>query len=98
MLEFDNKQSREEYYVDFNFARRVTPGTVIETTEVTVYDEDNNDVTSILTDPSQIVISGYKVYIWVRGGTEQTYKITCIVTMDNSEKFEEDASLTVAEV
>ena len=98
MLEFSPKQAYEEYYVVFNFARVITPLTLIESTVVTAEDADGEDVTATFTDESKLVVVGNKVYVWVRGGTEQVYKITCKIVMDNGEKFEQDAQLEVTEV
>lgn len=98
MLPFSPKQNYEEYYVAFNFVRVITPLTSIATTDVFVFDESNVDVTSTLTDASKLQVSGTKVYVWVRGGSEQVYKITCKITMTNGEKFEQDASIEVTEV
>lgn len=98
MLEFSPKQSYEEYYAVFNFAKVITPSTVISTTEVVVYDESGTVVTSTLTDDTKLTVVGAKVYVWVRNGSEQTYKITCKIVMDNGEKFEQDAELEVTEV
>jgi hypothetical protein len=97
MLEFGPKQPWEEYYVAFNFVRVITPETEIDSVVVSVTDEEGIDVTSTLTDPTKIEIVDEKVFVWVRGGTEQVYKITCRITMDNGEKFEQDAELEVIE-
>jgi hypothetical protein len=99
MLEFSTKQNWEEYFVVFNFVRVITPLTSILTADVYVYDESGTDVTSSLTDPSKLQVSGgTKVFVWVQGGSEQTYKITCKIVMSNGEKFEQDASILVEEV
>jgi hypothetical protein len=97
MLEFGPKQPWEEYYVAFNFVRVITPETEIESAIISVVDEEGADATSTLTDPTKIEIVDEKVFVWVRGGTEQVYKITCRITMDNGEKFEQDAELEVIE-
>jgi uncharacterized Zn finger protein len=65
---------------------------------VIVYDEAGAVVTSTLTDDTKLTIVNSKVYVWVRGGNEQTYKITCKIVMSNGEKFEQDAELEVTEV
>jgi len=97
--EFSTKQNWEEYFVVFNFVRVITPLTSILTADVYVYDESGTDVTSSLTDPSKLQVSGgTKVFVWVQGGSEQTYKITCKIVMSNGEKFEQDASILVEEV
>ena len=98
MLEFSPKQSFEEYYVVFNFSRVITPLTTILSTLVTVYDESDVEVTDILTDSTKLSVLGSKVYVWVRGGSEQIYKITCKIYMSNNERFEQDAELQVQEV
>lgn len=98
MLQFSPKQSFEEYYAVFNFSKVITPLTTIETTEVIVYDASGVVVTDTLTDNTKLTVVGSKVYVWVRGGSEQIYKITCKIEMDNGEKFEQDAELEVTEV
>jgi hypothetical protein len=98
MLYLSPKQSYEEYYVVFNFARVVTPTTSVMIASVIVYDASDTVVTSTLTDESKLSITGTKVYVWVRGGSEQTYKITCKIEMSNGEKFEQDAELEVTEI
>lgn len=98
MLAFSAKQSYEEYFVAFNFARVITSGTTISSATVIVYDAVGAVVTSTLTDVDKQSISGTKIFVWVRGGSEQTYKITCRIVMSNSEKFEQDAELPVTEV
>lgn len=98
MLVFSPKQNYEEYYAVFNFARVVTPSTSILTASVVVYDAAGTPVTATLTDETKLTIVGLKVYVWVRGGSEQTYKITCKIEMSNGEKFEQDAELEVTEI
>lgn len=98
LLEFSTKQTWEEYYVAFNFARVITPLTTIQSTVILVYDEAGTEVSETLTDDTKTQITGAKVFVWVRGGTEQVYKITCRITMSNGEKFEQDATLEVVEV
>jgi hypothetical protein len=98
LLAFSPKQNWEEYYVAFNFARVITPLTTIASTDIRVYDESGAEVSETLTDDTKTQITGTKVFVWVRGGTEQTYKITCKITMSNGEKFEQDATLEVTEV
>jgi hypothetical protein len=98
MLEFSQKQSYEQYYVAFNFVRVITPLTSIASVDVHVYDELGTDVSSTLTDASKLHVSGAKVFVWVCGGNEQTYKITCKIVMTNDEKFEQDALLEVMEI
>jgi hypothetical protein len=98
MLTFSPKQNGEEYYNIFNFARVITPLTTMVTATVTVYDESGVDVSSTLLDTTKTKIIGTKVYAWVRGGSEQTYKLTCRITMSNEEKFEQDATMQVTEV
>lgn len=98
MLEFSPKQSYEEYFVVFNFARVITPLTEIESVDVKAYDASEVDVTSTFTDQSKTSVTGTKVYVWVRDGSEQVYKLTCKIVMDNGEKFEQDATIEVVEV
>lgn len=98
LLEFSPKQNWEEYYNVFNFARVITPETTIASAVIIVTDAEGVDVTDDITDDTQTQIVGSKVYVWVRRGTEQVYKITCRITMDNGEKFEQDASMEVIEV
>lgn len=98
LLEFSPKQIWEEYYVVFNFARVITPLTTIQSTVILVYDEAGTEVSETFTDDTKTQITGAKVFVWVRGGTEQTYKITCRIIMSNGEKFEQDATLEVTEV
>ena len=98
MLEFSPKQSFEEYYISFNFSRVITPLTNIESATVVVVDEAGEDVTDELTDVSKQNIDGNKVTVWVMGGDEQIYKITCQIVMDNGEKFEQDATIQVTEL
>jgi len=98
LLVFSPKQAWEEYYVAFNFARVITPLTTIQSTVILVYDEAGTEVSETFTDDTKTQITGAKVFVWVRGGTEQTYKITCRIIMSNGEKFEQDATLEVTEV
>jgi hypothetical protein len=98
LLEFSPKQNWEEYYAVFNFARVITPLTTIAHATILVYDEAGVEVSETFTDDTKTQIVGSKVYVWVRGGTEQTYKITCRIIMSNGEKFEQDATLEVVEV
>lgn len=98
MLEFSPKQNREEYFLSFNFARVISPLTTISEATITIVNEEGTDVTDTLTDISRQNIVGSKVNFWIRGGNEQTYKITCVITMDNGEVFEQDATIEVIEV
>ena len=98
LLVFSPKQTWEEYYVAFNFARVITPLTTIQSTVILAYDEAGTEVGETFTDDTKTQITGAKVFVWVRGGTGQTYKITCRIIMSNGEKFEQDATLEVVEV
>lgn len=97
MHSFGEKQSWEEYYVSFNFVRLVDKSTTIQSVIVIVFDEDNNIVTDTLIDAEKTLISGTRILIFVRGGSNQVYKITCRITCENGECFEEDGELPVIE-
>lgn len=98
MLAFSGKQAYEEYYVAFNFGKVVASGVTIVSATVLVYDALGVDVTAALTDETKQSIEGNKIYIWVRGGNNQTYKITCRIICSNDERYEDDATLTVLEI
>lgn len=98
MYTFGDKQPYEEYFVAFNFSRVISPNTEIVSAIVIVYDEDGNDVTEIITEPSEQTIQKTKVAIKIKSGiSENTYKITCRIITSNGEKFEMDSELNVIE-
>ena len=99
MKEFKTKQPGEEYYVAFNFYRRLKADT-ISTATVTVTDDATSpaDVTSTLTTLEAQNIVGPKVNIWVKGGTTgHYYKITCRIVTSSGAKHELDGLLPVVE-
>ena len=97
MYVFGVKQNWEEYYVSFNFVRVIANDTEIVSSDVIVYDAQGAIVTETIIDAEKTLINGAKIFVFVRGGSEQTYKLTCRITCANGEKYEEDAELSVIE-
>lgn len=91
---FGTKQPFEAYYVSFSFALALNDAT-ISSASVSATDAEGKDVTGEII--GAVVISGCRVNVWVKGGTEQTYKITCKITTSLGEQFEEDGYLPVEE-
>jgi hypothetical protein len=99
MKELTPKQPYEEFYVGFNFFRRLGADT-ISTATVTVTDDaaSPTDVTSTLTIVGKQNIVGPQVNVWVLGGDAgHTYKFTCRIVTSSGEKHKLDASLPVVE-
>jgi hypothetical protein len=95
---FDSKQSWEEYYLAFNFFRVMRAEEGILSAEVSVVNDEDEDVTTALTDETKQSISGTQVIFYIRGGTSGVkYKITCRATT-TTEKYELDADLTVLDL
>lgn len=93
---FGDKQPSEEYNVSFNFSRVIQSGSNIESASVVAVDAQGTDVTDELI--GSVTLSGkYKVVAFVQGGTVQRYKITCYITCDDGEKYEDEAYLNVVE-
>jgi hypothetical protein len=93
---FGNKQPYEEYYVSFNFSNDLTSGEITSAV-VTVEDENGADVTSSIVS-NTFINGGCRVFAFVKGGTEQTYKMTCKIVCSNTEKYEKEAYLPVSDV
>jgi len=88
---FPDKQSYEEYYISFNFFRLLAKGNdTIATATVGVVDAAGADKTSTLTDVAKQSVVTPRVYVWVKGGTVQRYKITCQITTVGGKKWEMD--------
>lgn len=97
MYSFGDKQNWDQYYVSFNFVRLIAPDAEIQSADIIVYDASGVDVTDTMIDAEKTLIVGTKVLVWVRGGSQQIYKITCRIVCDNEERFEEDGELPVIE-
>jgi len=94
---FGNKQPYEEYYVSFNFSHDLSSGEEISSAVVTVTDEDGEDATDEIVK-SVLLASDCRVFVFIQGGTEQTYKMTCKIVCSNTEKYEKEAYLPVSDV
>jgi len=95
---FPDKQSYEEYHIAFNFFRLLAKGNdSILTVEVKAYDADDVDKTDVLTDVLMQVIESPRVYVWVKGGIVQRYKLTCKIITVGGKKWEMDGYQNVVE-
>lgn len=94
---FGNKQPYEEYYVSFNFSHDLAPDEEISSASVTVKDAQGADATSTIVK-SVLLASDCRVFVFVQGGTAQTYKMTCKIVCSNTEKYEKEAYLPVGDV
>lgn len=94
---FGNKQPYEEYYVSFNFSNDIACGEEIDSASVVVIDGEGEDATAEIVK-SVLLASGCRVFVFVQGGTEQTYKMTCKVICSNTEKYEKEAYLPVSDI
>ena len=94
---FGNKQPYEEYYVSFNFSHDLASGEEISSAVVTVTDEDGEDATDEIVK-SILLASDCRVFVFIQGGTEQTYKMTCKIVCSNTEKYEKEAYLPVSDI
>jgi hypothetical protein len=95
---FDDKQAYEEYYIAFNFFRLLAKGNdTIATATVSVLDALGVNKTDVLTTVGSQYIDETRVYVWVKGGTAQRYKITCKITTAGGKKWEMDGYLTVVD-
>ena len=94
---FGNKQPYEEYYVSFNFSRDLATDEEISSASVTVEDALGADATDEIVE-DVLLVGDCRVFVFVKGGTEQTYKITCKVVCSNTEKYEKEAYLPVSEL
>jgi len=93
---FSAKQPYEKYYVSFNFSRVIPSGVEILSTAVTAVDAQGADATATIIN-NTLLTGDCKVHVCVKGGTVQTYKITCKIVCDNDEKYELDGYLPVVE-
>lgn len=60
----------------------------VSSAEVEALDKDGNDVTSTVTNNSNLAIAGNEVAVWVRAGvTRGDYRITVTATMATGEKL-----------
>jgi len=102
MDEFPDKQPYEEFYIGFNFFRRLLAGQTIATiTSVTVVDDATPpvDVTDTLTRVELLEIDGKQVNVWVRAGSSgHTYKLTCKIVTSGGQKHELEGTLAVVEI
>jgi len=96
---FGNKQSYEAYFIAFDFFKVVPSGDTITSAEVVVLNPEGVDVTTILTDSVKLNISGLQVDVFIQNGeSPKTYKTTCRIVTDKTEKYEMDASITVIDI
>jgi hypothetical protein len=89
MRSFRAKYASEEYYIAFDFFRELAPGDTVSTATVAVTDDVGEDATETLTDVDKQVVSGTRVNVWVKGGEEQTYTISCAIVTASGEKYEQ---------
>lgn len=94
---FGNKQPYEEYYVSFNFSRDLAFAEEISSASVSVADAQGADATDAIVEDI-LLVGDCRVFVFVKGGTTQTYKITCKVVCSNGEKYEKEAYLPVSEI
>lgn len=95
---FPDKQAYEEYHVAFNFYRLLRKtNDSISTVAVKAYDAAGLDKTDVLTDVLTQVIESPRVYVWVKGGTPQRYKISCQIETAGGKKWEMDGYQNVVE-
>lgn len=95
---FRAKQPWEAYYITMDFFRDIDDGARIVSATVKVVDGSGEDKTDTMTDANKQIISGQKVIIWICGGTEDTYKVTCKIETSSGEKYELDAYQEVIEL
>jgi len=94
---FGNKQPYEEYYVSFNFSRDLAFNEEISSASVSVEDANGADATDEIIEDI-LLVGDCRVFVFIKGGTEQTYKMTCKIICSNTEKYEKEAYLPVSNI
>ena len=94
------KQADEQVTYAFEFRNRLAFGASLVSGTVSATDtSDDSDVTGTLLSSATATISGTQARFRVIDGTNGvTYRITCQVTLDNSDLLEEDALFTIANI
>jgi len=84
MEEFDPKQPSEAYYLGFDFTKDLGDDDVASATFVILdTNDDDEDVTTTLSDSTKQANEGKIAYLWIRAGTDgHKYKITCVAVSD----------------
>jgi len=106
MASFGAKQSREGYYLLFDFDNDLNPtdsdGTSLATDSlasiatVSAYDQNLGASVASLIDTSRNATDSTKAWVWAQNGISgHSYKITVIVNSNSNAKYEMDGVLPV---
>ena len=96
---FPDKQPYEEFFVSFNFYRLLarTKDSIATVSELKAYDAGGVDQTTSFINAGAQVIASPRVFAWVKGGTQQRYRLVCKITTAGVKKWQMVAYLRVVE-
>lgn len=94
---FSEKQSGEEYYIEFDFTDHLIDGEVISTVDdVSAVNSSGTDATSDVSTPASQTNNDSSVFVWAKGGDSDNYTFSVQVTTDSGNKYQIDGVLPVA--